>query len=154
MGSQKRSHLEWPNIHFRNLYSGASKTIAALAAKRNNWDLLLCTRVYCTVLKDGSFCSLYASKIHASLDSYPGPNYVTISTIPFREERSQPQAGLLSTPTVSSVPGEYNYLSAGANVIITAVASRYCNTNCRLLQLFIAYLGVPSFDNAGGVATA
>ena len=74
------SHLEWPNIHFRNLYSGASKTIAALAAKRNNWDLLLCTRVYCTVLKDGSFCSLYASKIHASLDSYPGPNYVTIST--------------------------------------------------------------------------
>ena len=34
---------------------------------------------------------------------------------------------LLSTPTVSSVPGEYNYFSAVANVIITAVASRYCN---------------------------
>ena len=35
---------------------------------------------------------------------------------------------LLSTPTVSSVPGEYNYFSAVANVIITAVASRYCTT--------------------------
>ena len=34
----------------------------------------------------------------------------------FREERSQPQAGLLSTPTVSSVPGEIIILSAAANV--------------------------------------
>ena len=35
--------------------------------------------------------------------------------------------GLLSTPTVSSVPGEYNYFSAVANVIITAGASGYCS---------------------------
>ena len=41
--------------------------------------------------------------------------------------RSQPQVGLLSTPTVSSVPGEYNYFSAGAKVIITAGASGYCS---------------------------
>ena len=34
--------------------------------------------------------------------------------------------GLLSTPRVSSVPGEYNYFSAGAKVIITAGASGYC----------------------------
>ena len=34
--------------------------------------------------------------------------------------------GRLSTPTVSSVPGEYNYFSAGAKVIITAGASGYC----------------------------
>ena len=33
--------------------------------------------------------------------------------------------GLLSTPTVSSVPGEYNYFSAGAKVVITAGASGY-----------------------------
>ena len=36
--------------------------------------------------------------------------------------------GLLSTPTVSSVPGEYNYFSAVANVIITAGASG-CTAN-------------------------
>ena len=40
---------------------------------------------------------------------------------------SQPQVSLLSTPTVSSAPGEYNYFSAVANVIITAVASSYCS---------------------------
>ena len=37
--------------------------------------------------------------------------------------------GRLSTPTVSSVPGEYNYFSAGAKVIITAGASGYCTQN-------------------------
>ena len=38
--------------------------------------------------------------------------------------------GRLSTPTVSSVPGEYNYFSAGAKVIITAGASGYCKWTC------------------------
>ena len=33
---------------------------------------------------------------------------------------------LLSTPTVSSVLGEYNYFSAAVNVIITTGASDYC----------------------------
>ena len=44
--------------------------------------------------------------------------------MPFREGSSQPQVGLLSTPTVSSVAGEYNYFSAVAKVIITAGASQ------------------------------
>ena len=47
--------------------------------------------------------------------------------MPFREGSSQSQVGLLSTPTVSSVPGEHNYFSAVANVIITAGASGYCS---------------------------
>ena len=47
--------------------------------------------------------------------------------------------GLLSTPTVSSVPGEYNYFSTGAKVIITAGASGYCRCNLNevlLLPMF------------------
>ena len=50
--------------------------------------------------------------------------------MPFREGSSQPQVGLLSTPTVSSVPGEFNYFSTVAKVIITAGASRYCIVVC------------------------
>ena len=48
---------------------------------------------------------------------------------------------LLSTPTVSSVPGEYNYFSAVANVIITAVASRYCILFTAIIAYVIDGLG-------------
>ena len=76
--------------------------------------------------------------------------------MPFREGSSQPQVGLLSTPTVSSVPGEYNFFSAVAKVIIviiTAGASRYCilMPYSYELHLLVNSLAYPARSVAGFV---